>query len=130
MGSWSPTTLPSPLYRRESFKIEVVVYTTRAMHAIGPRTSSAAVLGLSEPRTGNHAITSFLEPQKYDLNRTLPIFVSGSPARFRARASIAYFLESKTLEKCLILLARPKRGADDHRNAMYFQKNLACLPRI
>jgi len=27
-------------------------------------------------------------------------------------------------------LARPKRGADDHPNAMYFLKNLVCLPRI
>jgi hypothetical protein len=27
-------------------------------------------------------------------------------------------------------MARPKRGADDHANAMYFLKNLVCLPRI
>jgi hypothetical protein len=28
------------------------------------------------------------------------------------------------------LLARPKRGGDDHANTMYFLKNFGCLPRI
>jgi hypothetical protein len=30
----------------------------------------------------------------------------------------------------LLLVARPKGGADDHANAMYFLKNLVCLPRV
>ena len=28
------------------------------------------------------------------------------------------------------LVARPKRGGDNHANTMYFLKNLVCLPRI